>query len=644
MARFRFGFRLLATLTLFAGLQQAGLAAGVTVTDVLAYKPAQPGVEITTPTSAEAATCTIELENRQKLPNGKQATAWVVKDAKGNVLRKFHDATGAGGVNMFAYYKDGEEVYREVDSNSNGKIDQYRWLGAAGSKVGLDIDEDGKIDTWATISAEELSQELLAAIIAKDQKRLQALMITQADLDALGLPKAEADRIKTKVAGAAGQFQKTTKELAALSPKTIWVQLQTKQPHTIAADAIDAKTDLVRYRGATILYQDGDGKEAKHDWLQTGELVQVGKAWRIIEGPTTGINPSTDTVNNGREGPPSVDIPKGAEKLIEELDKLDKQGPGAGKAGIIAFNLKRAGILEQIAGLYKNAEDRAKRDVWLKQAADCFAAAAQQGDASALTRISEWRTALVKDPASSALAYFAFREIATKYAIELPKATTQELLGKVQEGWKASLTKYITDFAKSEDTPDAIMQLGMVNEYFGAKTEEEAKAAYMSLVKNFSTHELARRAQGCLDRLQLEGKELDLSAPTLNGGSAFDIKSLKGKAAVVYYWASWNDLAPSDFNKIKLAMKDFAGKAELVGVNLDNKAAEAGAFLRSNPIEGTQVFMPGGLESPLAIRYGITALPVMFLVGPDGKVVSRHVQASTLDDELKKLFKVEKDK
>src|SRR5262245_59601726 len=109
MARFRFGFRLLATLTLFAGLQQVGLA--VTVSDVLAYKPGQPGIDISTPTSAEAATCTIELENRQKLPNGKQATAWVVKDAKGTVLRKFHDATGGGGVNMFAYYKDGEEVY-----------------------------------------------------------------------------------------------------------------------------------------------------------------------------------------------------------------------------------------------------------------------------------------------------------------------------------------------------------------------------------------------------------------------------------------------------------------------------------------------------------------------------------------------------
>ena len=74
------------------------------------------------------------------------------------------------------------------------------------------------------------------------------------------------------------------------------------------------------------------------------------------------------------------------------------------------------------------------------------------------------------------------------------------------------------------------------------------------------------------------------------------------------------------------------------------KAADAIAFLKANPIDAVQVHMPGGLESPLAVRYGITSLPAMFLIDPDGKVVSRNVAATTIDDELRKLFKVpEKD-
>ena len=143
----------------------------------------------------------------------------------------------------------------------------------------------------------------------------------------------------------------------------------------------------------------------------------------------------------------------------------------------------------------------------------------------------------------------------------------------------------------------------------------------------------------------LDGKPFALAAPTLGTGVAFNINALQGKAVVVYYWASWNTLAASDFNKIKAAFAGVAGKAEMVGVNLDNKPDEALAFLKANPINGTQVYMPGGLDSPLAVQYGITALPVMFLVGPDGKVVSRQVQPSNLDDELRKLFKApEKDK
>ena len=54
--------------------------------------------------------------------------------------------------------------------------------------------------------------------------------------------------------------------------------------------------------------------------------------------------------------------------------------------------------------------------------------------------------------------------------------------------------------------------------------------------------------------------------------------------------------------------------------------------------------MPDGLESPLAVQYGIGSLPAMFLVGPDGKVIARTAQASTVDEELKKLFKTDEKK
>jgi hypothetical protein len=40
----------------------------------------------------------------------------------------------------------------------------------------------------------------------------------------------------------------------------------------------------------------------------------------------------------------------------------------------------------------------------------------------------------------------------------------------------------------------------------------------------------------------------------------------------------------------------------------------------------------------LAVQYGVMVLPNLFLVGPNGKVVSHTVQMSGLDDEIKKLM------
>ena len=641
MGKFRFGFRLLAALTLLAGLANAGLAADPpTATQLLGYKPAQK-VEVS---AEDAIRCKVELEKGKQLPDGKVPTAWVVKDGQGRVLRKFHDTTGQGGVNIIAYFRDGEEVYRELVNG--GKISQFRWVGPDGSKWGVDHDGDGKIDTWTVISPEEVSQEVLAAVLTKDQKRLDALLLTDAELKAMGLPQAEANRIQARLTAVPATFAKTCKDLAGLKPETTsWIHLETKHPQTTPADSMGATSDLVRYRHATILYQEGQGQAAKHNWIQAGELIQVGRAWRIVQAPTPGmdVEPShtvaADGGNDGTKGP--IRIPKGAEKLIQDLNDLDKAGPAAGRDGIISFNLKRAGILEEIAKLCTTAEDR---DVWLRQVADCLASAAQQGDRSALDRLGQYKVATAKQPGALP-AYFAFRHMTAEYAVDLAKVgPDQDKMTKFQERWKESLSKFVNDHPNTDDTPDALMQLGMVNEYFGAKTEADAKAAYGLLVKNFPKHALAKRAQGCLDRLSIDGRQMTLAGPALGTGAAFDIKALQGKAVVVYYWASWNDLAQKDFNKIQLALKGFAGKVELVGVNLDNTANEAQAFVKTNAVPGTHLHMPGGLESPLAVQYGITSLPAMFLVGPDGKVITKSVQASTMDDELNKLFKTDEKK
>ena len=75
----------------------------------------------------------------------------------------------------------------------------------------------------------------------------------------------------------------------------------------------------------------------------------------------------------------------------------------------------------------------------------------------------------------------------------------------------------------------------------------------------------------------------------------------------------------------------------LPGLMLFAGAALAAAPMQKTQAPGIHLYQGGGLDSPMAVQYGVMVLPNMFLVGKDGKVVSHTVQMTSLEDEIKKL-------
>jgi len=629
MAKSQIGFTLLAACVLGCGnLLQA--APPPSAEQMLQFKPKQAGVPISTPTAAQLPNCKVELIKGQKLASGKTASGWLLRDPQGRLLRRFFDSDGDNQIDVWSYYLDGEECYREVDTNFNGKPDQYRWLGPNGSKWGVDLNEDGVIDTWRVISPEEVSQEILAAVMTRNFVRLEALMINKADLDALELPASETARIKAKMQTTAATFQSTAAALAKLNSQTKWAHLELGVPECVPADALGAKADLTHHKHGTILYSDGD---KVNDFLQTGELIQVGRAWRIVEGPVPG-GVNQNNMQNGMGG--GIAVSEDIKKFVEQLKIVDdKYKASATPAQLAEYNMARAAVLENIVGALKTKQDR---EDWIKQVADCYGTAAQNLDRAALAKLTEWVTKLVKEePGSNLAGYLAYREMSADYALKLASVKPADM-PKLQDEWKDRLAKFVQDYANAEDTPDALMQVGMVNEFIGKETE--AKNWYGELVKNFPKSPQMPKADGAIRRLTCEGKVFDLASKTLGTGNPFDVKGLKGKIILVYYWASWNTQCVADFAKIKQLLTVYGPKGvELICVNLDNNAADAIKFLQTTPVAGTHLYETGGQDSPPAVNYGIMVLPHMFVLDTEGKVVSRNAQVATLEEEFKKLVK-----
>jgi thiol-disulfide isomerase/thioredoxin len=615
---------------LFLGIMTAPATAAPTVAQILNFKPRQEGVAYSTPAADKQTGCKVELAKAGR------GSGWVLKDEEGNLLRRFFDSNGDNRIDVWAYYKDGVEVYTEIDTTFDGKPDQYRWLNAGGSRWGVDENKDGRIDTWKVISPEEVSQEILQALVAKDFARMQPLMLTEAELKAMDLPGEQASRIREQLKAAPEKFQETVGKLTKLSAKTTWIHLETVAPQCVSSDGGAGQTGVIKHPRGTLLYDSGSGS----DWIQTGEMYQVGNGWRLVSAPTPGAAAPEAPSGKGSQISDLNDNPE-LQKLIAELTELDKAVPASATGtnpALAQHHLKRADVLERIVQKVKPTE----RDPWIRQVADSLSTAAQASEArdtAGMERLLSLEKQLAAAlPAGHTLtAYVTYREMQADYSRRLGEKPGKDF-NKIQQEWLERLAKFVQDFPKGEDTPDALLQAGMVSEFLNK--EVEAKNWYGQLARHFGDKPQARKAEGSIRRLDLEGQPLKLTGPMLNDANVtFDVASTHGKVVIVYYWASWNNQCTGDFAKMKQMLETHAGKLELVCVNLDNTLDEARKYLSSTPAPGTHLHQDGGLESKMATDFGVQVLPTIFVVAKDGKVVSRNGQIANLEDEVKKLVK-----
>ena len=456
-------------------------------------------------------------------------------------------------------------------------------------------------------------------------------MMTDEDIKSMGLTADQATAIRAKRATAKAKFEATIARLPKLNDKAVWRHLETGAPHTIPAETAGTAIDIVKHSRATVLFESSGG----NDWIQVGPIYQVGRAWRIIDAPKAGAAYEETTEGSGTRPMELTQDPR-LEKMIKELTKLDAESAGQTGVAAVRHHLRRADILEQIVNTAKAAE----RDPFIRQMADSLSTAAQaspSGETAAMTRLVNLDKQVSKAmPGSNLAGYIAFRMLQADYTSKLgrdPKQFTQ-----VQQEWLEKLTKFVQIYPKADDTPDAMLQLGMVCEFLSK--DVEAKNWYLRVARDFSSTPQGKKGEGAHRRLDLDGRVFNLAGPLLsNGSTPYDIDQMRGKIVVVYFWASWNGQAAGDFEKLKKVVDANGKGVDVLCVNLDDSAAKAREFLGKTPGPGVHLYQAGGLEGKLATYYGIQVLPSLFIVGKDGKCLSKNAQISNIEEDVKKFTK-----
>jgi hypothetical protein len=386
------------------------------------------------------------------------------------------------------------------------------------------------------------------------------------------------------------------------------------------------------------LYEFTNAKNDKqHGWIYTGEIIQVGMAWRLVGAPS-----AKDPTNTGPIAP-KVAVSPELEKLQRALADLDAKAPpgeriGSKSKAIEAYYSKRIELVQQIIPLDKADQ----RETWYKQLFDNMTALAQNsGDVATIGKLNAFKDQVTKNmPGSNLAGYGVYRCMWTDYAVALAKDPPQADIVKLQAKWLSDLAIFVKDFPKADDTAEALYQLAVGCEFNG-KTAE-SKRWYQTLLDNFPSNHQAPRAKGALARLNLIGNTMTLNAPLLaDSTKAFDISQLKSKFVIVFYWGSYSQQYKADFATIGGILKRGGASVELVSINLDEDAAKARAAVANVQAPGIHLHQSDnnatGLASPLATQYGIQMLPTVFLVGRDGRVINNALQVADIETELKKV-------
>ena len=596
--------------------------------DALSLKPMQQGIDYDQPEKPKDCRVAAEQVDGQ--------TAWVVRGPSGELLRRFVDSNADNKVDQWRYFKSGIEVYRDIDEDFNGKADQYRWLGTAGTRWGLDINEDGEIDQWKSISAEEVTAEVIEAIKTRDADRFENVVLKEKELAELGLGKRMRATIEERSKEAVSRFSKAIRNQKQIKSSTQWIDFGGLRPGTIPAGNSGSTRDVTVYENVVAMVETG-GKSSQ---VPIGTLVKVGDGWRIVDLPMADGEKATPkfvffeaaTQQNLED---TVGISEETQKLIAELEKIDDRlAKARSPRDITSINEERADTLEKLANAANNISDR---DMWWMQFADTVGTAAQSGSYPEGTRrLKALRDALERTSKNDELlSHVSFAHMSADYAEQLQAEDAD--FADVQESWLVRLESFIDRYPNSTDSPEAMLQLALAKEFAGE--ESDANRWYTSIVDDFGSSPLAAKAAGAKRRLECVGEPMTLRGRGVNG-KAFDISRLKGSVVLVHYWATWCDPCKQDMEIMKDLKKEFAKeKFEIVGVNLDAQPGELSRYFRSNPPQWLHLYEEGGLDSRLASEMGIFTLPVMLLIDERGRVVNRQIHGAQLESEIKKLLK-----
>ena len=152
----------------------------------------------------------------------------------------------------------------------------------------------------------------------------------------------------------------------------------------------------------------------------------------------------------------------------------------------------------------------------------------------------------------------------------------------------------------------------------------------------------SKTMEGMARRMVLEGKPLEVFGKYVDG-KEIDWAAFKGKVVLVDYWATWCRPCIAALPGMQKTYAKYHDKGfEIVAISLDNDRKKLETFLKARKLPWKTLYSDdakaNGYKHPMAVHYGITSIPSMFLVDQKGNVVSLEAQGPDIAKKIDELL------